>query len=472
MNDNKTPSEKRELLSEITKITNECREGYKQKRIFDRVQALQWAELCGYGRKTITQLILTLGVGEGDWSSWYRVFSEDRYAEEKHSQVIMSEALRHVEVSQPFIVGGDGFHVVRRSKTMPGTNWMRGTNTAKFKPGVERGQRYTEISWLTPVENGYSRAIPLRCMSAFAKKAVNCREEDKKSESESVLEGLHWAREEMDKNGREAQELLTLNDGNFDNISYWNGLPENTKAVVRTARNRVLYYLPKKDAHGNRKYGRRARAPHEWLKKRKLFKKKKVTIRGQERMMSYRVRGPFVREGASNHPMYLLVIGGGKRPEGSRRQRYDPCYFLISARQEGEKWVLPFPITDILTWVWQRWELEVAHRQMKSGLGLGQKQSWHKIGTIRTVQWTVWVYSLIMMAGYNLWKNGVGNDPPGRWRKRPARWSFNSVMRQIRVEMWQLSDFQASWPPSPDNWPRNPVLQTLLQNSLLASTPL
>ncbi|MEZ4727343.1 MAG: hypothetical protein R3E79_09440 [Caldilineaceae bacterium] len=46
---------------------------------------------------------------------------------------------------------------------------------------------------------------------------------------------------------------------------------------------------------------------------------------------------------------------------------------------------LTLPLTDILTWLWQRWELEVAHRHMKSGLGLGEKQCWNQHATLATV---------------------------------------------------------------------------------------
>ncbi|HSK83314.1 MAG TPA: hypothetical protein VK902_07890 [Rubrobacter sp.] len=41
---------------------------------------------------------------------------------------------------------------------------------------------------------------------------------------------------------------------------------------------------------------------------------------------------------------------------------------------EGGEWVLPYPAHELLTWAWQRWEVEVCHREMKSGFGLGEAQ--------------------------------------------------------------------------------------------------
>ena len=182
---------------------------------------------------------------------------------------------------------------------------------------------------------------------------------------------LHWTRQQLDEAGRSEQVLMTLNDGSYDTLQFWPGLPERTIGVVRTARNRCLYELPTEDAHGNRKYGEKAPAPHTWLKKRKGFQFQDVMVRGRIRTMRYRVEGPYVRDGLPDNPLFLIVIGGGSRPTGSRRKSYKPCFFLVSAVLIDGVWSLTLPIAELLGWLWQRWELEVAHRQMKSGLGPG-----------------------------------------------------------------------------------------------------
>ena len=40
--------------------------------------ALVFGSLFAFARHTISQLLLTLGVTEQDWSGWYRLFSEPR----------------------------------------------------------------------------------------------------------------------------------------------------------------------------------------------------------------------------------------------------------------------------------------------------------------------------------------------------------------------------------------------------------
>lgn len=468
MNDNKKENENPILLTQMMKLLEKCEQIYQQKRVFNRILGLVMAELFAFGRHTITQLLLTLGLTDEDWSAWYRLFSQGRFDEEKTGEVMIGEMLSEVPMDDPFVVGADGFHVPRSSQKMPGTGWMRGLKTAKFKPGIERGQRFVEGSWLTPMVNGYSRAVPIRCLPAFTAKSVPSQTAPC-TEVKAGLTFLQWTRQQMDMAGREAQTLLTLNDGSYDTLEFWPGLPERTMGVVRTARNRCLYELPKADAHGNCKYGDKAPAPHVWLKQRKGFTYQDVMVRGRSRRMRYRVEGPFVRDGLPDIPLMLIVIGGGKRPPGSRRKRYKPCFFLVSAILVDGVWSLPLPIADLLAWLWQRWELEVAHRQMKSGLGLGEKQCWNDQATIATVQWSAWVYSLMMLSGFRAWGNDCGVKPPGLWRAAPKRWSFNTLWRGFRKEMWQHPKFRATWTWSRDNWLVNELLWDALFNSTLAS---
>jgi hypothetical protein len=470
MNNNKDSQEKPVLLTELLTLVSGCAGAYRQRRVYNRMLGLVMAELFGFGRHTVTQLLLTLGLTDEDWSGWYRLFSEERFEEEASSQHLLHEVLKAVPTEVPFVVGADGFHVPRCSRSMPGTGWMRGLKTAKFQPGIERGQRFVEGSWLTPMVDGYSRAIPLRCLPAFTAKSVPNAAHAPRTEVEAGLAFLHWTREQMDVAGRSQQPLVTLHDGSYDTLAFWPGLPERTVAIVRTARNRCLYALPQADAHGNRRYGEKAPAPHLFLKPRKGFSYQDVMVRGHTRRMRYRVEGPFVREGLHDIPLMLIVIGGGKRPAGARRQSYTPCFFLVSAVYVDGEWTLPLPIDQVLAWLWQRWELEVAHRNLKSGLGLGEKQCWNDQATVATVQWTVWIYALLLLTGYRVWGDVPGHQPPGLWRSAPRRWSFTTLLRALRCEMWSHPNFRATWTWSRDNWLENEPLWDTLFNSILATS--
>lgn len=473
MNHTRAKHEMPVLLVKLLLLLEAQRSVFCQERVYRRAMALVLAEIFAFGRHTVTQLLLTLGMVSEDWSAWYRLFSHRRFDEERAARVQLGVMLQSLSADQPFVVGCDGFQIVRRSEKMHGTSWLKALGTASFKAGIHRAQRFLEGSWLVPMEHGFSRAIPLRCLAAFPAKAIGSTVDGIK-EWQAGVAFVQWLRSSLDELGRSKQRILALADGSFDTIGMWQGLPPRVALLVRTACNRVLYELPAAYAGRGRpaSYGAKARKPAEWLSQRKTFKRCEVLVRGQLRPMRYRIEGPFLREGLPHTPLFLIVIGGGKRPPGSRRQRYDPCFYLVSALPDNGTWRLPLPEQALLAWLWQRWELEICHREMKSAFGLGEKQCWNPHATVRSVQWSVWVYALLVLAGYQAWGLLQGPPPPGRWRKGPQRWSFNTLWRGYRTALWQLPEFHATWSPTHSYWPKKETAMIALNNAILGAARL
>jgi hypothetical protein len=473
MNHTRATNETPVLLMKLMVLLAAQRSIFGQERVYRRAMALVLAEVFAFGRHTVTQLLLTLGLADEDWSAWYRLFSQRRFDEAQAAKVQLQAILPSVPEDQVFVTGFDGFQVPRHSQKMHGTSWLKALNTAHFKPGIHRAQRFLEGSWLVPQDHGYSRAIPLRCLAAFPAKAIGSTSDGLKEWQAGVV-FVQWLRSTLDDLGRRKQCILALADGGFDTLGMWQDLPERVALLVRTPRNRALFELPGDYAGRGRppSYGAKAPTPAEWLSDRQAFKQREVLVRGQLRPMRYRIEGPFLRDGLPQTPLFLIVIGGGKRPPGSRRQRYEPCFYLVSALQVNGTWCLPLPEQDLLTWLWQRWELEICHREMKSAFGLGEKQCWNPQATVRSVQWSAWVYSLLVLAGYQAWGLLQGPPPPGRWRKGPCRWSFSTLWRGYRTALWQQPDFRATWSPSRSYWPEKEVAMTALNNAIIGAARL
>lgn len=112
----------------------------------------------------------------------------------------------------------------------------------------------------------------------------------------------------------------------------------------------------------------------------------------------------------------------------------------------------PFSTRFLLGWLWQRWEIEVAHREMKSGLGVGEMQCWNVRSAIVSVQWSVWVYAILLLAGYRTWGLLEGPPTPARWWGGAQRWSITTLWRSFRAALWGTAEFRACWSPSRDNW--------------------
>lgn len=460
------------LVNELVHLLVAHREAFGQQRIFERVIALVFAEVVVWARHTVTQLLWALGVQHEDWSGWYRLFSRGRFGEERVNRVLFRETLWHVRAEAVYVTGGDGVQIWRDSRKMEGTSWLKCPRTPVWRPGIHRAQRFFNGSWLVPAEQGYSRAIPLRWLPAFVEKAERvCHAAEK--EWQVALTFIEWVRAQLDDAGRRAQSLLFLGDGSYDNTQLWTARPERVVVLVRTAKNRALYHMPgaSKRRGAPRKYGARALTPDAWLTQRSGWHTTTFTVRGRQRRMVYRVEGPFIRRGAPDHPLFLLVVRGQSwKPSGSRRQR-KACFYLVNAVKPHDHWQPPLSAETLLFWAWQRWELEVAHHEGKSGFGIGDKQCWNPQAAVTSVQWSAWLYALLLLAAYRTW--GLTQHPhtPSAWWPGASRWSFNYLWRALHIDCLKTPQFLPLLSLFPTNLAKNRPLATMLQDAMLAAAP-
>jgi hypothetical protein len=473
MKNSTKPTKTDPLIQNLLQLLHAHRPAFRQERTYRRNVGMVFGELFSFARHTVTQTLLALGMTDGDWSAWYRLFSRPRFDETQLNNQLLNETLAQAPQSEPYSVAIDSTTVHRSSLKMPGTSWLCDARFSAFRPGIHRAQRFVHGAWLTPIVDGFSRAIPLRFLPAFPPKAVAAKDAPCK-EWEAALVFLKWLREGLDRAGREAQLILALADGGFDVLDLWRCLPERVVLVTRTARNRALYWLPKAPDHPGpgrpASYGEPAPKPAEWLHKGlRNWPRETVRVRGKDIPMRYQVLGPLVRDGLPEHPLFLIVVKGLHRLAGKSKTHYkhkDPFFYLVSAVQSKGKWVLPFSIPFLLAWLWQRWEIEVAHREMKSGLGVGQKQCWNLRSAIVSVQWSVWVYAILLLAGYRTWGLLGGPATPARWWLGAKRWSLTTLWRAYRSALWEKSEFQALWTTTGDNWCKKETWLAGLENAV------
>ena len=438
-----TIPQNQELLKQLKSLIEAHRPIFKQERIYQRVAALLFGELVVFARHTITQLLMSMGQTEADWSSWYRLFSQNRFRYEAASEVMFQETLKHVGEEALYVVAGDGSQTGRSSQKMEGAHWLHNPQSPIFKRGIHIAQRWFNGSWLIPAENGYSRAVPLRWMPAFTVKSKPKGTQPCK-EWEAAVNFLEWIKQQLAQAGRSQQPLLMVADGHYDTLNLWKQLPPGVTLMVRSAKNRALWQLPEVGSRKNRKYGERAPKPVEVWRERKGWRHLEMMVRGKVRHLQVKVEGPFLRKGAPDRPLFLIVVRG-KRNKRTRRQ---PLPFLVNASQTSSGFELPLPVKTLLFWAWQRWEVEVAHRELKSNFGLGNKQCWNPQAAILSVQWSAWVYSILLLAGYRCWGLTQAPKVPTRWWRGSGRWSLNTLWRGYRAALWGEHYFIPAYPDS------------------------
>jgi hypothetical protein len=471
MQDNTLPADLVQLRHTLLELLAAYRPAFGQARVYRRAVALVLGEVFAFARHTTTQLLLALGLPAADWSAWYRLWSRPRFVPERAAAILFRQTLHQVPPEAPvYAAGVDQTHRHRHSHTFPGAGWAKAAGTAVFRPGLARAQRFVHGAWLTPTWNGYSRAVTLRLLPAFTPKAVPAASPPRK-EWEAAREFIGWVRRQLDQCGRTAQWLLVLGDGAYDTVDLWRALPERVVLLARCAKNRVLRARPS-GPDRRRKYGPRQRAPQDQLHERTGWQSTTVRVRGYDRRLTYRVVGPCLRERVPARPLYLLVVKGQTWKQGQRhptRKQRQPAFYLVNAVWRAGRWQLPLPAPELLAWAWQRWELEVAHRELKSGLGLGEKQSWSRRGAEVAVQWTGWVYGLLVLAGYVAWGLAGGPAAPARWWRGAPRWSLTTLWRSLRQSFWGAAPFRAVWSPTGDDWPTTEAWLAGQLNAVLAA---
>ncbi len=476
------PSSTPPLLFELLRLLDAHRCAFRQERTFLRMQALLFGHLFSFARHTITQALVALGLTKSDWSAFYRLFSIPRMDYEALSSRFFEEILTHFAPSEPFVAAVDGVQVPRHSHKMAGTSWLKNPRTPPFMPGIHRAQRFVHLAGLLPKsEQGYSRALPLRWESAFPEKAIAAAAKPRK-EWEAGLDAIGWLREHMDALGRSMQRLLVVADGTYCTAELFKELPEGVVLLARCARNRALYELPlppksKKKRRGRRRlYGERSRAPHQWLCERGGWREARVMVRGRQVRLRHRVEGPFLLKKASERPLFLLVVKGVERPR--KKQRRDPAFFLVSALQsegrptEGRPttWVMPYSPEELLSWAWQRWEVEVSHREMKTSFGLGEIQCWNARSVVLSVRWQAWCYGVMVLAGYRAWGLSRGPlRPGGRWWGGSGRWSLGTLWRGYRRELWGCEQFRPLWRLTGDGYYEKEAYLVGMNNAVFGS---
>ena len=456
-----------ELLKQLLTLIQAQRAVFKQERSYQRAVALLLAEICVFARHTVTQLLMSLGLTEQDWSSWYRFFSAGRFRAERAAALLLKETLQHVAADEVYVVAGDSTQTPRSGSKIEGVGWLRNLRTPPFKVGIHRAQRWFNGSWLMPAEHGYSRALPLRFLPAFTEKSTR-QVQPSCTEGQAAVQFLSWLRQQMTQLGRVAQRILMVADGSYDTLGVWQHLPTGVTVLARSAKNRVLYHLalPQSRRGRPRKYGQRALTPQQFWQQRHGWRKLTLMVRGKTRHLQVKVQGPFLRQGAPDCPLLLIVVRG-KHNLHTRRQ---PLPFLVNALQDDQgHWQLPLPLDTLLFWAWQRWEVEVCHRELKSNFGLGNKQCWNPTAALATVQWSAWVYALLLLAGYRTW--GLCGAPavPTRWWRGAPRWSLNTLWRAYRAALWGSHEFRPLWTATPGDWAEKEALLHALANSVYAS---
>lgn len=432
---------------------------FSQDRTRQRAIQHALALPCLLGRHTISQTISALGGNDRDWSSHYKMYSRSDWDTDKLFDPVIDEYLERFP-NRPLVAAMDDTKLRKTGRKIPGASYHRDPLSPPFHLNLVYGLRFLQISILFPhyKEGDFPpRGIPVRFTHAPPLKKPGKRASDEaraqyndlkkvKNLSAQTLDVIRSLRASIDQRGGSDTKLLMVGDASFANKTIFKAELDRTDVIARCRKDaRLCFPAP---AGSRRKYDPTIFTPEEVRKRDTNWRFAFVYLGGKHRRIRFKeVEGVLWKRGAGRRKLRLIVIAPVpyKLSKNSRTNYREPAYFLSTD--------LESPIKLLIQACFDRWQIEVNHRDEKTLLGVGQAQVRNPRSIPRHPGLAVASYALLLIAALQCHGPGRTDDyqPHPKWRKPSKRPSFLDIQTQLRTSCTEASVSS----PLPQNFAKN-----------------
>ena len=305
-------------------------------------------------------------------------------------------------------IGLDDTRLKKSGKKVPQAFWGRDPMSPPFRANLLWGQRFLQAALLAPLyrQEGQSGSwgLPVRFEEV---PAVRKPGKQASPEAQAAYRRAHKAhnlstafvamvqelRRSIDALGFAQKTMLAVGDGSFCNRTTFGQGFERTVLITR-ARKNLRLCLPHAGP-GRRVYGEKTFTPEEVYKdKGRPWKAVRLFHGGQSRRVRYKeVNEVLWPRGGRQRRLRLLVLAptAYRKTKAGRPYYRQKAYLLCDDPQ--------LPVKAVLQAYFDRWAIEVNHRDEKSILGVGQAQVRAKLSAPRVPALLVAMYSLLLLSG-------------------------------------------------------------------------
>jgi DDE superfamily endonuclease len=409
--------------------------------------ALAWPS--AMGDRTISQDICMLGRSQKDWSADYRLYSRSRWNEQQLFEPIIEEYLNRYPTG-PVVMPIDDTKIHKTGKHIPGASWQRDPMSPPFHANLIWGLRFLQASLIFPhhQEGHFSaRAFPVRFqhVPVVPKPAKAATTDDWKQYrarrknqnlSTAALALIHGVRAALDQKGAPERQLLVPVDGSFCNRTFFKTPIPRVDLLARCRKDARLCFP---DCSGSRRqYAAELFTPEDVRKSNRLeWKQTRIFFGTKRRKLRYKVLDHVLwRRGAASRHLRLIVIAPVpyKMSIHSRINYRQPAYLLSTDLKTATK--------KLLQHYFDRWQIEVNHRDEKTILAVGHSQVRSALSVPRQPAFTVACYSLLLLSCLRHCGPGRTSDfpPLPKWRNsQPNRPSFSDMLSLLRKNLCETS---------------------------------
>lgn len=403
---------------------------------------------CLFGRRTISRTLGALGRIDCDWSADYKVFSRCRWEPERLFDPVIDEYLDRYP-KRPVVAAIDDTKLRKTGRKIKGASWQRDPLSPPFHLNFIYGLRFVQASILFPhyKEGDYPpRALPVRFQEAPSVKKPGKRASQQerkqylelkkiKNLSTQTLEVIRDLRTTVDARGGSSRLLLIVGDGSFTNQTMFKAALDRTQLISRCRKDaRLCFRAP---VGSRRKYDQQIFTPEQIRKQLDLpWNWAWVYLGGKRRRVRFKeVQNVLWKRGAGLKPLRLVVIAPVpyKLSKHSCTNYRQPAYFLSTDLDTSIKLVIQA--------CFDRWQIEVNHRDEKDILGVGQAQVRSEKSVPRHPALAVASYSLLLLAAMKSFGPGRTSDYAAhpKWRKSMKRPSLLDIVTLLRSDCDEAS---------------------------------
>jgi hypothetical protein len=231
-------------------------------------------------------------------------------------------------------------------------------------------------------------------------------------------------RRELDRAGGRNKILVLAGDGSFCNRTCFRQIPERSILLLRARKNAKLCF---RAPAGSRRFYAVDKFTPERVRQDDAYAWKTTKI----------LDPLYWQGGARQRPLRLIVLAPTPyRKVRSKTLHYrQPAYLLTSDLHSSVK--------QLLQIYFDRWQIEVNHREEKDTLGVGQAQLWNPTAVPRQPVLSVASYSALLLASLQAFgaERSSAYAALPKWRRNARRPSCLDLVTLLRKEMTEQPQF-------------------------------
>jgi hypothetical protein len=432
------------LLETFLQIVDRWDGVFPQQRSCLRAIRQALGSLVCLGRRTVSRIIWTNGGEQRSWGAEYFLHSRCRWEPQQLFAPILERAL-------PFCTGryigvaADDTRLHKTGRCIQQAYFQRDPLSPPFHVNLMFGLRFLQASLLVPLYRRSkvgTRALPIRFQEASRVKRPGRKATPEEWQgyratvrkynlSQKFVPMMQDLRLALNAAGASLKILVMAVDGSFCNRTVFAASVDKTEIIARARKDAVLCFRAL--AGSGRFYDRQKFTPESVRQNDSLpWNTTKIFYGGKRRRVRYKVV-PVVywQGGARRRPLRLLVVAPTPyRKRKSGKLYYRQPSYLLTTDLKGHAGTL-------LQIYFDRWQIEVNHREEKDTIGVGQAQVWNEVAVPKQPVLAVASYSALLLASLLAFgaERGAAYAALPRWRRNAKRPSCLDLIALLRREM-------------------------------------